>query len=98
MPLFFNKLGQARLFIPLPERQRQHGDNEKPRLARQDTKGKANVLRNHIRYTTQDGVRLGGACFSLPAVLELAACVIWIYAFPLRSASHKRDAASTDRP
>lgn len=30
-------------------------------------------------------------------VLELAACVIWIYAFPLRSASHKRD-ASPDRP
>ena len=29
---------------------------------------------------------------------ELAACVIWIYAFPLRSASHKRDAVSTDRP
>src|ERR1035437_5586283 len=24
--------------------------------------------------------------------------VIWIYAFPLRSGSHKRDAASTNRP
>ncbi len=31
-----------------PERQRQHGDNEKHRLAHQDAKGKAKVLQNHI--------------------------------------------------
>ena len=37
-----------------PERQRQHGDDEKHRLARQDAKGKANVLQNHIRlYDTR---------------------------------------------
>jgi hypothetical protein len=36
-----------------PERERQHSDNEKYRLPRQDAKGKANVLQNHIRYTLQ---------------------------------------------
>src|ERR1019366_2963442 len=60
-----------------PECKSQHSDNEKYRLASQDTKGPSNVLQNHIRFIRYQSPLVPKKCLrrNLRALLLGTACM-----------------------